>query len=62
MVGAFKCVNTHGVEFEIGSGLTDAMRRKPPKIGTKITYKYQEFNKDSGKPRFPIFLRIYQPL
>ena len=62
MVGAFKCRNTHGVEFEIGSGLNDAMRKKPPKIGTVITYKYQEFNKDSGKPRFPIFLRIYQPL
>jgi DNA ligase-1 len=50
MVGALKCRNTHGVEFEVGSGLNDDMRRKPPKIGSKITYKYQEFNKDSGKP------------
>ena len=39
--------------------MTDAIRRKPPKIGTKITYKYQEFNKSSGKPRFPTFLRAY---
>ena len=46
----------------MGSGLNDAMRKKPPKIGTKITYKYQEFNKDSGKPRFPIFLRIFEAL
>jgi DNA ligase-1 len=60
MVGALKCRNTHGVEFEVGSGLTDDMRRKPPKIGSKITYKYQEFNKDSGKPRFPTFLRVYE--
>lgn len=54
--------NTHGVEFEVGSGLNDDMRRRPPKIGTVITYKYQEFNEKSGKPRFPTFLRIYQPL
>ncbi len=57
MVGALKVRNTHGVEFEVGSGLTDELRRKPPKKGSKITYKYQEFNKDSGKPRFPTFLR-----
>jgi DNA ligase-1 len=60
MVGALKCRNTHGVEFEVGSGLNDDMRRKPPKIGSKITYKYQEFNKDSGKPRFPTFLRVFE--
>ncbi len=59
MVGALKVRNTHGVEFEVGSGLNDDMRRKPPKIGSKITYKYQEFNKDSGKPRFPTFLRVF---
>ena len=41
MVGALKCKNTHGVQFDVGSGLTDDERRKPPKIGTKITYKYQ---------------------
>lgn len=62
MVGALKCRNTHGVEFEVGSGLNDDMRKRPPKIGTVITYKYQEFNEKSGKPRFPTFLRIYQPL
>jgi hypothetical protein len=37
------------------------MRKDPPDIGTMITYKYQEFNKESGKPRFPTFLRIYNP-
>ena len=59
MVGALKVRNTHGVEFEVGSGLTDDLRRRPPKKGTKITYKYQEFNKDSGKPRFPTYMRAY---
>lgn len=62
MIGALKVRNTHGVEFEVGSGLNDEMRRRPPKKGTVITYKYQEFNEKSGKPRFPTFLRIYQPL
>jgi DNA ligase-1 len=41
MVGALKVRNTHGVEFEVGSGLNDDMRKRPPKIGTVITYKYQ---------------------
>lgn len=41
MVGALRVRNTHGIEFEVGSGLTDAERRRPPKIGSKITYKYQ---------------------
>ena len=59
MVGALKCRNSKGTEFEVGSGMTDDIRRHPPKIGSKITYKYQEFNKDSGKPRFPIYLRQY---
>lgn len=62
MVGALKCRNGKGVEFEVGSGLTDHDRKHPPKIGTKITYKYQEFNKDSGKPRFPTYMRTYDKI
>ncbi len=41
MCGALRVRNTHGVEFEVGSGMTDQERRRPPKIGSKITYKYQ---------------------
>jgi DNA ligase-1 len=44
MVGALKVRNKAGVEFEIGSGLTDQLRQHPPKKGSWITYKYQEFN------------------
>lgn len=62
MVGALKVRNTHGVEFEVGSGMTDEIRKHPPKIGTKITYKYQEFNKDSGKPRFPTYMRKFDKI
>ena len=47
-----------GVEFRIGSGFTDKQRIKPPKIGSMITYKYQNLT-NAGVPRFPIFLRDY---
>lgn len=46
-----------GVEFKIGSGLTDVLRANPPKIGTVITYRYQDKTK-YNKPRFARFLRV----
>ena len=46
-----------GIEFKIGSGLTDALRAKPPQIGTVITYRYQDKTKNN-KPRFARFLRV----
>eukprot|EP00828_Plagiopyla_frontata_P043953 TRINITY_DN7024_c0_g1_i3.p3 TRINITY_DN7024_c0_g1~~TRINITY_DN7024_c0_g1_i3.p3 ORF type:complete len:146 (+),score=28.80 TRINITY_DN7024_c0_g1_i3:398-835(+) len=59
VVGALFVRNDAGVEFYVGSGLTDQERRRPPKKGTKITYKYQNLT-NSGKPRFPTFQRVYQ--
>lgn len=46
-----------GTIFKIGSGLSDENRQEPPKIGSIITYKFQNLTAN-GKPRFPIFLRI----
>ena len=46
-----------GTIFKIGSGLSDKNRQDPPKIGSMITYKFQNLT-TNGKPRFPIFLRI----
>ena len=46
-----------GTIFKIGSGLSDEKRRNPPKIGSIITYKFQNLTAN-GKPRFPIFLRV----
>ena len=57
LVGALICKLDNGTEFKIGSGLTNNMRKYPPKIGDTITFKYKEFTK-YGKPRFPIFLRV----
>ena len=57
-VGALVCVDCEtGVEFKVGTGLSDAVRRNPPAVGTKITYRFQELT-DGGKPRFPSFVRV----
>ncbi|CAK92876.1 unnamed protein product (macronuclear) [Paramecium tetraurelia] len=56
MLGSLKVKNTSGIVFNIGSGLTDDIRQKPPKIGSRITYKYYGVSKNNV-PRFPIYLR-----
>ncbi len=55
MLGALKVRNSDGLEFKIGSGLTDQQRTSPPAIGSTITYKYHGFTKN-GLPRFASFL------
>ena len=57
MMGAIEVRTDEGVEFKIGSGFNDAQRMKPPKIGSRVTYKYMGLS-TYGKPRHPIFLRI----
>ncbi|MDC0933551.1 DNA ligase [Arcobacteraceae bacterium] len=56
-VGAIICQLSSQITFKIGSGMDDKFRNNPPKIGTIVTFKYQNFTK-YGKPRFPIYLRI----
>lgn len=56
LVGALKVRSKDGVEFKIGSGLNDQERARPPKIGSTVTYKFQELSKE-GKPRFPTYVR-----
>lgn len=46
------------ITFKIGSGLNDALRANPPKIGTIITYQYNGFSKN-GIPKHTRFVRIY---
>ncbi|MFO7542051.1 MAG: DNA ligase [Thiobacillus sp.] len=57
MTGALQVEMPDGKRFQLGSGLTDALRRQPPPIGTRITYRYQHLTK-KGLPRFPRYLRI----
>lgn len=58
MCGAILMRTDDGIEFKIGSGFNDAQRMKPPKIGSRVTYKYMG-KSNAGKPRFPIFMRIH---
>lgn len=57
LVGSLKCKLKSEQIINIGSGLSDELRKNPPKKGTIITFKYQGLTK-YGKPRFPVFLRI----
>ncbi|CZE47036.1 DNA ligase [Campylobacter geochelonis] len=57
-MGSVLCLDEKsGVEFRLGSGFSDKMRANPPKIGSIITYKYQNLTKNN-KPRFPVFMRF----
>ena len=56
LVGALHVESAPGRRFFIGSGLSDAMRREPPALGTTITYRYRELT-PSGLPRFATYLR-----
>ena len=57
VMGHLICQTPDGREFHIGGGFTDAQRRKPPKIGSVVTYKYFELSA-ALKPRFPIFVGV----
>lgn len=58
MLGALQVKDKRGKIFKVGSGFDDKQRRKPPKIGSTITFKYQGLTK-AGIPRFPIYLRVH---
>ena len=57
MMGAVSVMLASGKEFKIGTGFSDAERRKPPKIGSIITYQFRGKTKN-GIPKFASFLRI----
>ncbi|ALV65374.1 DNA ligase [Campylobacter fetus] len=58
LLGSLICVDIFSnIELKIGSGFSDEQRADPPKVGTIITYKYQNLTK-YAKPRFPVFLRV----
>jgi DNA ligase-1 len=59
MIGALRVRTAEGKEFRIGSGLSDALRRDPPAVGTSVTFRYQELTK-AGIPRFPRYWRKYE--
>ena len=57
MLGALRVRTTDGVEFMLGTGLTNALRNNPPPIGTIVTFRYRELT-NRGLPRFASFHRV----
>ncbi|TQV84710.1 DNA ligase [Exilibacterium tricleocarpae] len=57
MLGALVVETPAGVRFAVGSGFSDAERRRPPPVGSVITYKFYGTSKN-GVPRFASFLRV----
>ncbi|WP_394245077.1 DNA ligase [Vibrio astriarenae] len=55
-VGALLVRNSDGVEFYLGSGLSDQLRDKPPSIGTTVTYRFNGLTQ-YGKPKYARLLR-----
>ena len=56
-LGAMVVKTPEGIIFKLGSGLSDAQRESPPKIGSLVTYTYKDKTKN-GKPKFARFLRV----
>jgi hypothetical protein len=60
-VGALEVEAPDGRRFLVGSGLTNALRRDPPPVGSSVTYRYRDLT-SSGLPRFAIFVRRHEAL
>ena len=57
MLGSLLLEMPDGRRFKLGTGFSDKMRRRPPPVGTTVTYKH--YGKTSkGIPRFASFLRV----
>jgi DNA ligase 1 len=59
-LGALKVQTPEGRTFFIGTGFSDAQRRDPPPVGSRITYRYRDLTR-TGLPRFASYLRTYNP-
>jgi DNA ligase-1 len=57
-LGALAMRTPEGRRFLLGSGLTDALRRDPPPIGSVVTYRYRELT-GRGLPRFATYWRLH---
>ncbi|EHR70913.1 ATP dependent DNA ligase-like protein [Burkholderiales bacterium JOSHI_001] len=56
-MGALRLRTRHGVEFDLGTGFTDAQRAAPPDVGAVVSYTHRGFT-PAGVPRFASFLRV----
>jgi DNA ligase-1 len=56
-MGAILVENDEKIRFKIGGGFSEEQRKNPPKIGSRITYKFFGKTKNNT-PRFPSFMRV----
>jgi DNA ligase len=59
LVGALEVEAGDGRRFLVGSGLSDALRRSPPELGSVVTYRYRDLT-PAGLPRFATFVRRHE--
>jgi DNA ligase-1 len=59
-VGALTVRNDAGQTFHIGTGLSEAQRRQPPLVGSRVTYRWRGLT-STGLPRFASLLRLADP-
>lgn len=59
-LGALRVRTDSGIEFQLGTGLSDAQREAPPPLGSWVTFTHRGFSAD-GVPRFASFLRVREP-
>lgn len=57
MLGALLVETADGQRFRLGTGFSDAQRRKPPPINATVTYRYRDLSA-TGLPKFASFLRV----
>jgi DNA ligase 1 len=60
-LGALEVKADDGRRFLIGTGLSDALRRDPPPLGSVVTYRYRSLT-PNGLPRFASYLREHRTL
>ncbi|MBD3841720.1 MAG: DNA ligase [Campylobacterales bacterium] len=56
-IKSFQIQLENGVQFNLGNGLDQNMKKSPPPLGSVVTFKYYGFTKN-GKPKFANFLRL----
>jgi DNA ligase-1 len=56
-MGALRVQTPEGIEFQLGTGFSDAHRREPPAPGTWVTYSFRG-RTAYGVPRFASFVRV----
>lgn len=61
-LGALEVESADGLRFRLGTGLSDADRRHPPRPGEWVTYRYNGRNEKTGIPRFARFVRIREDM